>query len=82
MILFIKCYDENGNNILINWKKIITATQNGKDTILKLDNNDTFTVKCEFETFRKILLEHELTLDENSRITTYDRETGGWLMID
>ena len=80
MIIFIETTRNDGKKILINWQKITKVTQCDKGIELLMDNQEKIKIVDHFEDFRKILLEHELTLDENSRIIAPC--DGGWTMVD
>jgi hypothetical protein len=86
MILFltadIKQDGKPMTKILLNWQKIMLVKQDGTDqTLVVMQNGEIIPIANTFLEFKKLLEEHELTLDENSRIIAPD-DDGNWLMVD
>ncbi len=84
MVLFIEIEKSpTGKKILINWQEIISVLEEENNQItVRMTNGDIIIINCSFKDFKKILISHELTLDENSRIIAPDTESGGWRMMD
>ena len=84
MVLFIEVEKSpTGKKILINWQEIISVLEEDNNQIsVMMTNKDIIQINCSFKDFKKVLMAHELTLDENSRIIAPDTESGGWMMMD
>jgi len=89
MITFINCglfnkVTSNEKPILINWQQIMLVEPNDDDTTITLTmlNGKTIPITSDFDNFRKLLLEYELTLDERHRVISFASEDHDWEMID